>query len=367
LYFLNGRFTSTKGDKNDYLMSKKPQDIKHYVTDFLNRLDSLNEQNISFVGYSRDYLLYLLKYKAHYVSIYQYIIEIVLKNTGVEIANAVFVDFGAGNGLLAMLARLLPFHRVLAIDVDEEFVEAARQTSGILSIDEIEFINGGEEVLTNLKNEDKTVIVAGTDVIEHIYDLTTFFNKLTQISTLSVTVFTTASNPENKRIVNRLMQLQRKEERIGGTSDDRALFGYTHKPFLELRKDIIIELRPSLDQNTLTQLVKVSRGLRKDDIQKMVEAYEKDGVFPTEMSHPTNTCHPVTGSWSERLVELNEYEDYYNLNGFALEIMNGFYDSGKGSYVRRLFVRVLNLLIKLIPVQTRRIAPFILLVGTRKT
>ena len=336
-----------------------------YVTDFLHRLDTLDQKDISFAGYSREYLSYLIKYKEHYVSIYQRIIEIVLKNTESPLTDIIFVDFGTGNGLLAMFARLLPFHKVIAIDVDKDFVAAARRTADMISITGIEFINGGEEVLTKLNFEEKPLVLAGTDVIEHIYDLDVFYKQLAQISSLSVSVFTTASNPENPRIVKSLMKLQRKEELIGGDSSDRALFGDEHKSFLELRKEIITNIRPSLDKKMVVQLAKLSRGLRKDAIEKMLLAYESNGELPDELTHPTNTCHPETGSWSERLVELDEYQNYYKANGFEFEIVNGFYDSKKGTLIRRFFIRILNSVINTFPMQAIRIAPFIFLIGTR--
>lgn len=355
----------SRGANNDLLMNGNFKKNDQYRSDFLKRLDSLREKDISFNGYPREYLFYLLKYKAHYVSIYQRIIEVILKKTDSAITDIVFVDYGTGNGLLAMFARLLPFHKVIAIDVDKDFVAAARRTADMISITGIEFINGGEEVLTKLNLQEKTFVLAATDVIEHIYDLDFFFKQLAQISSLSVFVFTTASNPENPRIVNSLMKLQRREELIGGDSSDRALFGYEHKSFLELREDIISNIRPSLDKKMVNQLAKLSRGLRKDAIEKMLLAYENNGELPGELAHPTNTCHPETGSWSERLVELDEYENYYKANGFKFEIVNGFYDSKKGTAIRRFFIGILNSVINTFPMQAIKIAPFIFLIGTR--
>ena len=341
--------------------------IRYHAEDFLIRLDSLEEVAIPFEGYPAHYLLYLLEYKRHYVSIYQAIIGIITKNINSSIAEVVFVDFGTGNGLLAMFARLFPFNKVIAIDLDKDFVDAASETARMLSIEGIEFVCGGEEVLAKLKTVEKPLVIVGTDVIEHIYDLSPFFKALGELSTLGISVFTTASNPENKRIVNKLMDLQKKEELIGGKTEDRALFGYSHKSFLEIRRDIITEFRPTLDDTTILKLAKASRGLRKTDILNMLIAYDENGIVPTEITHPTNTCNPETGSWSERLVELNEYKEFYLLNGYSLAISNGFYDDQKGSIMRRSVIRILNWLIKILPIQGRKIAPFIFLVGTKTT
>lgn len=347
-------------------MNNASQEMGLYVADFLQRLNSLDQKDISFAGYSKEYLLYLINYKEHYVSIYQRITEIILKNTESQLNDIVFVDFGTGNGLLAMFARLLPFHRVVAIDLDKEFVDAAGETASLLSINGIEFIHGGEECLTHFETDGKKVVIVGTDVIEHIYDLTVFFNSLVQIPNLLLAIFTTASNPANPRIVKSLMTLQKKEELIGGDSVDRALFGYAHKSFFELRKEIINHFRPSMDVKLIDQLAKLSRGLKKDDIEKLLLEYEKTSLLPKEISHPTNTCHPYTGSWSERLIDLEDYEKLYDANGLKLIITNGFYDCHKGGFLRRLVIRLLNYSIGIISLQGRKVAPFIFLTGVKK-
>lgn len=347
-------------------MNNTSQETGLYVADFLQRLYSLDQKDISFAGYSKEYLSYLIKYKEHYVSIYQQIIEIVLKNAESQLSDIVFVDFGTGNGLLAMFARLLPFHRVVAIDLDKEFVAAAGETANLLSIDGIEFIHGGEDCLTQFETDGKKVVIVGTDVIEHIYDLTVFFKSLIKIPNLILTIFTTASNPANPSIVKSLMTLQRKEELTGGDSADRALFGYAHKSFLELRKEIISDLRPSMEVKLIDQLAKLSRGLKKDDIEKLLLVYEKNGVLPKEISHPTNTCHPYTGSWSERLIDLEDYEKLYDSNGLKFIVINGFYDSHKGGFLRRVVIRLLNYAMGIIPASGRKVAPFIFLIGVKK-
>ena len=339
--------------------------IDIYAAEFLAKLESLNENEIHFTGYAKDYLLYLIKYRLHYLSIYQSIFQIISENTNADIEDMVFVDFGAGNGLMAMFARLMPFHRVLAIDLDQEFIEAASITAGLLSIEGIEFIHGGEDRLLQLETENKKVVIAGTDVIEHIYDLSVFFKMVVQIPHLLLTVFTTASNPQNPRIVKKLMDLQRREELIGGDSEDRALFGYAHKSFLELRKEIILNFRSFMDRELVHTIARISRGLRKDDIEKLILDYEKKGVLPQEISHPTNTCHPYTGSWSERLIELEDYRILYSAYGLKLFVSNGFYDSQKGEVLRRLIMRFLNWFIRLMPVQGRKISPFIILTGVK--
>jgi hypothetical protein len=46
-------------------------------------------------------------------------------------------------------------------------------------------------------------------------------------------------------------------------------------------------------------LAKKTRGLMKDDIEKLVEEYIASGKITYQPDHPTNTCDPYTGNWAD--------------------------------------------------------------------
>ena len=112
----------------------------------------------------------------------------------------------------------------------------------------------------------------------------------------------------------------------------------------------------------MNKLAKATRGLIKVDIEKAVEDYIKTKNLPTPPHHPKNTCDPITGSWTERLLTEKEYESIYNQAGFELKTYNGFYNQWQPG-AKGFALKLANKTIALLGKQGNIITPFITLVG----
>ena len=66
--------------------------------------------------------------------------------------------------------------------------------------------------------------------------------------------------------------------------------------------------------------------MNEQDIVICIENYLKEGVIPPQPTHPTNTCHPYTGSWTEKLVSAEEYQHIFRKYYTELIIDPGFYN-----------------------------------------
>ncbi len=333
---------------------------------FSEKLAGLDVDSLQISGYPKIYLKYLIKHREYYIEIYKDIFKKIFKNTYLKAEEIVFIDYGTGNGLLAMFASLLNFNRIVAIDVDEDFIATAKQTADAIGFKQIIFINGSEDVLCQIDSNGINMVLAGTDVIEHIYNLDVFLTYLNKANKILLALFTTASNPLNPRIVRRLKKQQISDELYGGTSSDRSLFGNDHISFLSSRESIIRKNFPEIGTDEVKILAKVSRGLRKDDIIEMVHRFLSNNIYMSAIEHPTNTCDPETGSWSERLIELPEYKDLFNRYGFSLKIVNGFYDSFNGGRIVRFIISTLNKGIYCFPALGVFAAPYILLIAKKR-
>lgn len=62
--------------------------------------------------------------------------------------------------------------------------------------------------------------------------------------------------------------------------------------------------------------------------------------------HPTNTCDPYTGSWAERLIDLNKLKNIIEACGLEVDITNSFYCYSDNKFLNCLKYLV-NLLIKI--------------------
>jgi len=311
--------------------------------------------------YCRSYLQYIIQHRKYYCRIYVHILSLALAHSRMEKENTCLVDYGAGNGVLGIFAKFAGFHQVFINDITPDFLHAAKELAAALKIPVDGFIEGNINEVQSCFSVDKPGLIVGSDVIEHIYDLENFFTSIQQINPAMTTVFTTASNPFNPVKVWQLKKIQLKDELHGGSPDEDTLYGELPEPsFISTRKIIIRDYAAgSLDETAIDAMAASTRGLIKKDIESAVDSYTKNKFLPVILNHPTNTCDPTTGSWSERLMSLQEYESVYAAAGFRVCCYNGFYNQYESSLKSRLML----LLNKLIPFTGHRLAPFICLVG----
>ncbi|MDB5277685.1 MAG: class SAM-dependent methyltransferase [Ferruginibacter sp.] len=338
---------------------KESDNFKEYITAFEARLDHVIINDISPELYCKKYLAHLLKHKKYYLSIYADVLQKVVRHGVQDKANIVLVDFGAGNGLLGLFGKFCGFKKVFVNDIDEKFVHAARRLAEQLEIKMDGYIPGDiNAVKAHFKNEAPDA-VAGTDVIEHIYSLEEFFACIQQMNQLMITVFTTASNPANFLKVNSLKKLQLKDELEGGTPDDDVLFGETAlQPFIKIREAIIGKYSSGLNCVIVKELAKATRGKNELDIAGAVKEFSVSGKMPLPPTG-TNTCNPISGSWTERILSLEEYTRIYNAFGFSIQFYNGFYNVYDGG-IKKYLKKMLN---AAIAIAGNTIAPYIVIVG----
>ncbi|RYY68505.1 MAG: methyltransferase domain-containing protein [Chitinophagaceae bacterium] len=331
---------------------------KAYRASFASLLDNINVGSMPSTPYTKRYLQHLLDHRHYYIAIYAHVLDSAIEKSKQSKTELNLLDFGAGNGLLGLFARHCGFNKVFLCDINSNFVDASRLVAQQMNLSIDGFIVGelsqvSEALQTHLD------IIVGTDVIEHIYNLDHFFKSITHINPQMITVFSTASNPDNFYKVRQLKKLQVKDEFVGGDPEDFALAGEEkHAAYVDIRKAILQKHLPHMPASELLQWAQASRGLREDDIVRLAKGQPVEIDFPFA-SADTNTCHPYTGSWSERILSINNYQQLYNRYGYTLQLKNGFYNSFDGRLKRAVNI-FMNLLIKILG---RKTAPFITLIG----
>ena len=76
----------------------------------------------------------------------------------------------------------------------------------------------------------------------------------------------------------------------------------------------------------------------------------------------TNTCNPLNGSWTERLLPLEKYRTLFADAGFTTKFYPGFYnqfEKGRFNFAKKM----LN---KVITIMGSKISPYIVIVGFKK-
>jgi hypothetical protein len=124
-------------------------------------------------------------------------------------------------------------------------------------------------------------------------------------------VFTTASKPYNSRVVRRLRKAMQADE-LGTT---------TRKGFWKMRRDFIQKLQPEMSERELDYWADNTRGLVYSDVERAVESQS-----PNLLLDPDNTCDPETGSWTERILPVEDYRQLLLPYGFTLTVLPGRYN-----------------------------------------
>lgn len=279
----------------------------------------------------------------------------------------VFMDYGGGHGMLALLAKAAGIGIVIHNDIYEISCKDASHIGNDIDLAADYYVPGTIDDVINFRNEREINInvISNYDVIEHIYDIEDFLNKLKYLSDSFQSVFfASGANSCNPRIDKQLRQLH-----IDFEQNDRPL-KKGRKPtdetraLLEVRKKIISELGLELDLKEINQLAELTRGLIIDDIEQVVTNYLNTGNLPNKPSHPTNTCDPYTGNWFEHLMDPFYLKNILMKNGYDADITPGYYGlSNKLSY--NLVKFFINMLIRPSKKWGLKISPFFCIKGLK--
>jgi 2-polyprenyl-3-methyl-5-hydroxy-6-metoxy-1,4-benzoquinol methylase len=324
-------------------------------------IDTLNVADYT-KKYFKDYLR-KLDYALQSCSL---IVSWSIHNSNKDKNEMTFVDNGAGVGILAMLAKAVGIKNVIYHDIYDVSARDAETIATAAGYKADFYLVGDTPDLVNFINEKRINCdtIASRNVIEHIYDLDDYFKTISKINSPNLNLFL-ATTANNKNILTDLYtkDIQRKIETkgyIGKWQKDRD----SRKSYIEIRKEIIKQLLPK-DSKDLEKLTAFTRGLRKDDIERKVKEFIETGKLPEPINHPTNTCDPITGNWTEHLVELDEYKRLFEKHGFSFTIIPGFYNTKYNLPFINYLTPILNKLIKRYKNKGVYLAPFIGLTGKR--
>jgi SAM-dependent methyltransferase len=338
------------------------------LVSFKAALKKIGTNTLRLSGYQLSYFEHLLNNLDHYSSIYALCLTKAGRKVNRDLADSTFLDYGCGNGLLGIYAKYCGYGNVICCDYDRSSIEATSILNEALG-NKVDHIVLGEINTLNeycLNNHLVPDVVVGTDVIEHVYDLDDFFKGLSALNPAQVNVFTTASNPSNPFKVKQLIRLQLRDELEGGyrTNADGSIDpNCFEEPYIKTRAKIIASTSSRLSSDEVELLARATRGKMKSDIQTAVRLYEVAKILPAADEHPYNTCDPITGSWTERILPFESYINLYSKYGFNLEVSNGFYNYHNIGLFKSVFSRGVNLLLRLPGGITRAIAPFVVFTG----
>jgi hypothetical protein len=286
-----------------------------HIPEFANLLQKVEPTAIPDV-YARQYLQHLLQHKHYYLNIYATCLQEAEIST-----DTILLDFGCGNAVLAMFAHFCGVEKVFAADSNSAFVLAAQTVAAQLEMNLSGWIIGNENALTKHFTQQMPDVLIAVDVIEHIYHIPRFLANLHAFNPKMLLLFTTASVYENPFIRYQLKQLQLADE-YKGSNPIHSSGSYAGLPFFEIRKKLLQNAFPHIAPETLLQLAHQSRGLAEADILKLA-----NGSLSFQPSADTNTCDPITGSYTERLLPIANWKQLFAAAGYRIQLKKGFYNT----------------------------------------
>lgn len=305
--------------------------ISNAIQRLSSKLHELDLEKLAISEYNRQYLKRYIDQYAFYMSIYSQLFSKAISHLKKPISESVFVDYGGGCGMLSFIAYEMGFKKIIYNDIYPVSVADVKMISIALEIKIGHFIEGDIDPFVQKVNKEniKPDLICSFDVLEHIYDLEKWFHTIAKIHHNFSLLFMTNANALNPIIARRLKKLQIKAENEGLTKTKGWKEIDESTSFLALRKNIISSKFPELHGEVIELLSAKTRGLRKEDIEKVIKDYIETGKIVYRIDHPTNTCDPYTGNWTEHLIDLKHLKDTVIKNNLLFDISNSYYGYSK--------------------------------------
>lgn len=316
-------------------------------------LQQINPEIIACCNYHKEYFERIQQDAAYFLAIYDSVLaqaEKSIQAKGKKKEEAHLLDFGCGNGLLGIYAKMKGWGSVSMMDINEHCTQNAKALTAYFQLQEVAIYTGSEEQLPDfLKGKKLPDVFISLDVIEHVYKIEHLLAILKTNLPTTTLFFSTGAIAENPLRSNHMKKLQLADE----YQYTDALQTFSDNPFAglnfrEVREKIIksTDEQQQLNEAEIATLVTKTRGQNKADIIASVKNYLQKGILPVELKHPTNTCDPISSSWTERLLTVKEYHEIFSNCGYNLSVHAGAYNDITHTGIKKGCLKLLNLLVK---------------------
>ncbi len=318
-------------------------------------------QKIDISEHTRDYLKVYTANHLYFASVYSQLMQKAVNKLNKPVNECTFIDYGGGCGILSLIAKEAGFKTIVYNDIYEKSVIDAAIISKTMDLEADHYFSGDiDELINKLKRVNlHPDLICSFDVLEHIHDHDEWLRSLSVLDSFSL-LFMSGANPDNPFIVRKLKKFHKIAEYQGCNKNIRIGDDFLNTSFLKQRELIIREKFPDLSLKDLFLLAKETRGLKINDIEKIVNNYINTGTLNYKMPHSTNTCDPYTGSWVEKLIDLKQIRSLSDELNMNCNITNSFY-SYSGKIFPDIIKFLLNQIIKLSGPENMLLSPAITL------
>jgi len=321
---------------------------EHAINSLYKKLRLLNIEQLDVSAYNKKYLSTYIKNYSFYMGLYKQLLNKLLERLHKPVNETTFIDYGGGCGILSYLAKEMGFKNVIYNDIYKVSANDAKVISEALKIKPDYFITGDiDEFISEIERLNlKPDVICSVDVLEHIYSWKLWIEKAMTLNEHFLLLFMSSANGANPFIKRKIKKIHLQTEYKGFNKHEGWKDADLETAFFTERKKIISTSFRELNKNDVELLAKESRGLMKVDIEKLTADFIKTKKISYHFAHPTNTCDPYTGSWSENLINFKELKSFIRSKGLQVDITNALHSYGD-SKIQNVVKYILNLVMKI--------------------
>jgi hypothetical protein len=332
--------------------------IEQATNRVIQKINSLDLSALGISDYNHRYLKEHIKEEQKTKWYMSHIFMLAFEN-GASTSQTTLIDYGGGSGFLTCVALELGFEKVIYNDIYDVSCNDMTILAKTLNYNLSQVICGDIAELFDhlrIKKIHPDFLIAH-DVIEHIYDVKSWFKEINHYPNLTV-ICTSHANKYNPLINHKLSRIHKRMEftnrnREWGTKDRDQT-----ESFLTIREKIIKDFNPAFEPMEVKSLAMKTRGLIKEEIERELADYSLNKRINYLPNHPSNTCDPYTGNWSEQLLDLSDLKKFLTGLGMNPVIKPGFYIDSKGSFLVRKMKLMANYLIYFLGFKGLYLSPY---------
>jgi hypothetical protein len=306
---------------------------------FKHLIQSVNPGNLAVSAYYKSYFKKQLAQPDYQLYVLNEILETAASQLNKPIEGATLVDFGGGTGLMSQLAKFKGWAKVVYLDIYDVATKDAQSLAQATGFEADEYLTGG---LADLHSVPDALV--SMDVIEHIFDLKQFFDTAFGLNPNLIQVHVTGANTYNPLVRRKLMKMQYQNEFEDRPFGEDSKLRDEHRAFFHVRKEWVVKHYGNVyTEKEITEIATNSRGLTFDKLRDLLN----NAQIPNPPKHPSNTCDPHTGNWSERLLTQKDLNNFLSDTNWKTRYKTLKYNTYNKSGIKHWIVKITNFLLTL--------------------
>lgn len=301
------------------------------------------------------------------LQMFSYILAWSLQDVNKPLKDVTVIEVGGGLGMMALLAKEVGIGTVIHNDIYEAACVDAKIVAEGIGVPADHYVVGDiDELIRYTKDNGLEIDSVGSyDVIEHIYDIDEYLADLVHLPGKNLTIaMASGANMYKPGYRNWITPFQIQCELEGRESEETAEYERdTLRPYVAIRQEMIEAVEPEIAAADVKKLVKCTRGMRHEDIEKTARRFVETGKMPPVLEHPTNTCDPYTGNWQEHLMNPDDLIAVMRKAGFDADWISGYFNGRSPVLAKRTAAKVVNIGMRLFNKPGIRFAPYYMING----